>query len=228
MSFACLILGESGTGKTASLRNFNPAKTLLIQPIRKPLPFRAAGWTEIHGKNTGGNIYVSADPTKILLTMQRAPHPIIVLDDWQYVLAAMFMAKRNVKGYDKFSEIGAAGYDLALAASQLPLHKRVYILSHTETDDYGVTRIKTLGRMLSEKIVVEGMFTTVLRTEVDAGRYFFRTHNNGSDTVKSPLGMFEDDRIENDLAAVDARICEYYGITETDAAEEPNNEPKTE
>ena len=77
----------------------------------------------------------------------------------------------------------------------------------------GVTRIKTIGQMLDEKIVIEGMFTTVLRTAVDQGKYLFRTHNSGFDTVKSPLGMFEEDEIDNDLAEVDKAICEYYGIS---------------
>ncbi len=219
MSFACLILGESGTGKTCSLRNIDPSKALLIQPIRKPLPFPAAGWTETGNER---NIFVTPDPNTIVRVMEKTRKDIIIVDDFQYVLAAMFMNRRNEKGYDKFNDIGGAGYDIARTASELPPQKRVYVLSHTVTDDLGNTRIKTLGRMLDDKIVVEGMFTTVLRTQVENGRYMFSTHNSGSDTVKSPMGMFPEGLIDNDLAAVDARICEYYGIQTTPATEETN------
>lgn len=226
MSYACLILGESGTGKTASLRNFNPADVLLIQPVRKPLPFRAKGWKEIRAKDDGGNIFVCNDAQKIVRAMKAAKQKIVIVDDWQYILASQFMARRNEKSYDKFTDIGGAGYDIAQAASELAENKRVYVLAHTATDDMGNIRIKTLGRMLDEKIVVEGMFTTVLRTFVDPGTgYFLLTHNNGHDTVKSPMGMFKENQIDNDLAAVDAVICDYYGLNEN-KSEEPQEQPK--
>lgn len=215
MSYATLILGESGTGKTCSLRNLDPKKTLLIQPVRKPLPFRAADWRE--GK--GGNIFVSADASKIVKVMNAAPHDIIVIDDWQYVLSSMFMAARNVRGFDKFTDMAGAGYDIVRTASELAPHKRVYVLAHTTTDEFGNVRIKTLGKLLDDKIVVEGLFTTVLRTHVEEGRYTFQTQNSGQDTVKSPLGLFADRFIENDLAAVDAAIVNYYGIS----TNEPTN-----
>lgn len=216
MSYATLILGESGTGKTASLRNLNPKNTLLIQPVRKPLPFRSKDWHEIKAKGDGGNIFVCNDAQKIVACMKRAPQDVIVIDDWQYILSSQFMARRNEKSFDKFTDIGGAGYDIVQAASQLAENKRVYVLAHTATDEMGNVRIKTLGKLLDEKIVVEGMFTTVLRTFVDPGTgYFFLTHNNGHDTVKSPMGMFKENQIENDLAAVDSTICDYYGIDES-------------
>ena len=212
MSYATLILGESGTGKTCSLRNLDPKKTLLIQPVRKPLPFRSKDWKEIVSKGDGHNIFVCSDPAKIVKAMHSAPHEIVVIDDYQYILASMFMARRLEKGYDKFNDIGGAGFDIAKAASELGPDKRVYVLAHTTTDDLGNTRIKTLGKMLDDKIVVEGMFTTVLRTHVQDGHYTFMTQNSGHDTVKSPMGLFSDSEIENDLNSVDALICEYYGI----------------
>lgn len=221
MSYATLILGESGTGKTASLRNLNPKNTLLIQPVRKPLPFRAKNWHEIKSKGDGGNIFVCNDAQKIVACMKRAPQDVIVIDDWQYILSSQFMARRNEKSFDKFTDIGGAGYDIVQAASQLAENKRVYVLAHTATDEMGNVRIKTLGKLLDEKIVVEGMFTTVLRTFVDPGTgYFFLTHNNGHDTVKSPMGMFKENQVENDLAAIDDVICDYYGISE-ETSEKP-------
>lgn len=221
MSYACLVLGESGTGKTASLRNLDPKRTLLIQPVRKPLPFRSKDWHEIKAKGDGGNIFVCNDAQKIVACMKRAPQDVIVIDDWQYILSSQFMARRNEKSFDKFTDIGGAGYDIVQAASQLDEEKRVYVLAHTAIDDMGNVRIKTLGKLLDDKIVVEGMFTTVLRTFVDPGTgYFFLTHNNGHDTVKSPMGMFKENQIENDLAAVDSTICDYYGISE-ETSEKP-------
>lgn len=220
MSYACLILGESGTGKTCSLRNLDPKNTLLIQPVRKPLPFRSTGWKEIKAKGDGNNILVCSNPQAIINCMKASPFDVIVVDDWQYILASMYMAARNVKGFDKFTEIGGAGFDIAKAASELAENKRVYVLAHTTSDEFGNTRIKTLGKLLDDKIVVEGMFTTVLRTHVENGRYLFSTQNSGSDTVKSPMGMFSEKYIENDLAAIDQIICDYYGITTNKETEE--------
>jgi hypothetical protein len=220
MSYATLVLGESGTGKTCSLRNLDPKNTLLIQPVRKPLPFRSTGWKEIKQKGDGNNILVCSNPQAIINCMHASPFDVIVVDDWQYILASMYMAARNVKGFDKFTEIGGAGFDIAKAASELGENKRVYVLAHTTSDEFGNTRIKTLGKLLDDKIVVEGMFTTVLRTHVENGRYLFSTQNSGSDTVKSPMGMFSEQYIENDLAAIDRVICDYYGITNEKENEE--------
>lgn len=220
MSYATLVLGESGTGKTCSLRNLDPKNTLLIQPVRKSLPFRSAGWKEIKAKGDGNNILVCSNPQAIINCMHASPFDVIVVDDWQYILASMYMAARNVKGFDKFTEIGGAGFDIAKAASELGENKRVYVLAHTTSDEFGNTRIKTLGKLLDDKIVVEGMFTTVLRTHVENGRYLFSTQNSGSDTVKSPMGMFSEQYIENDLAAIDRVICDYYGITNEKENEE--------
>lgn len=220
MSYATLVLGESGTGKTCSLRNLDPKNTLLIQPVRKPLPFRSTGWKEIKQKGDGNNIFVCSNPQAIINCMHASPFDVIVVDDWQYILASMYMAARNVKGFDKFTEIGGAGFDIAKAASELGENKRVYVLAHTTSDEFGNTRIKTLGKLLDDKIVVEGMFTTVLRTHVENGRYLFSTQNSGSDTVKSPMGMFSEQYIENDLAAIDRVICDYYGITNEKENEE--------
>lgn len=220
MSYATLVLGESGTGKTCSLRNLDPKNTLLIQPVRKPLPFRSTGWKEIKQKGDGNNILVCSNPQAIINCMHASPFDVIVVDDWQYILASMYMAARNVKGFDKFTEIGGAGFDIAKAASELGENKRVYVLAHTTSDEFGNTRIKTLGKLLDDKIVVEGMFTTALRTHVENGRYLFSTQNSGSDTVKSPMGMFSEQYIENDLAAIDRVICDYYGITNEKENEE--------
>ena len=210
MSIATFILGESGTGKSTSMRNMNPAQTLLIQAIKKPLPFRSEGWRYI--TKDGGNIVVRDGAAEIIDLMHRTQRDVIVLDDYQYVLANEFMRRTDERGFDKFTDIGKHAWEIIRAAADLPEHKRVYVLSHTETTDAGRVKAKTIGRMLDEKITLEGMFSIVLRTAVINDQYVFRTRNNGSDTVKTPLGMFDTETIPNDLAAVDAAIVDYYQL----------------
>lgn len=213
MSIATMIVGESGTGKTASLRNLDPAKTLLIQSIRKPLPFRTKGWKPYNKADGSGSVLTTDSPAFIEGAMRKVTRDVVVIDDFQYVLANEYMRRSDEKGFDKFTDIGRHAWDIMRTASELAEHRRVYILAHTATDDTGRTKMKTIGKMLDEKITPEGMFTIVLRTAVRDGQYLFSTQNNGADTTKSPMGLFDQAFIENDLAAVDAAISTYYGIT---------------
>lgn len=211
MSIATLILGQSGTGKSTSLRNLNPKHVLLIQAIKKPLPFRSGEWTYRTHENRGGSIWVSDNPQKIIQAINGTNRPIIIIDDFQYVMANEFMRRSVERGFDKFTEIGRNAWDVFNGAINAHEHKRVYILSHTEETD-GRTKIKTIGKMLDEKITLEGMVTICLQTAVINEQYVFQTKNNGNSTVKSPMGLFTSEHIDNDLNAVDHAICEYYGI----------------
>lgn len=215
MSIATLILGESGTGKSTSLRHLAPANTLLIQSIHKPLPFRSAGWTILSKDNPSGNIFITDNADRICNILQKTQRDIIVIDDYQYIMANEFMRRSSEKGYDKFTDIGKNAWNIFNLATNLPPHKRVYILAHTETDPFGKTKIKTIGKMLDEKVTLEGMVTICLRTQVSDGNYYFTTQNNGSDTVKSPMGLFEQSLIDNDLKFVDDQICDYCNISTT-------------
>lgn len=216
MSIAILIIGESGTGKSTSMRNLSPTDTLLIQAVKKPLPFRSADWRPLTPE--GGNVFVTDDSARIVKAMGKTTKPIIVIDDFQYIMANEFMRRvtDNEQGnsaFAKYNEIARKAWDIFTQASALVDDKRVYILSHTSTDEAGKTKIKTIGKLLDEKIVLEGLVTIVLRTMRINDSYIFATQNSGSDTTKSPLGLFDDEHVENDLAKVDKAICDYYGIT---------------
>lgn len=199
MGIPVMILGESGTGKSASMRNLDPNTYGLVNVASKPLPFR-----------TTKKSFDSDDYAKITALIKRAQSDIIVIDDVQYLMANEFMRRAKETGYQKFTDIGLSFWNLVREVVALPPQKIVYFLGHTSMDDTGHTHFKTIGRMLDEKITVEGMFTIVLRTFVQDEKFYFSTMNDGQDTVKSPIGMFTDRYIENDLAAVDVAIRNYY------------------
>jgi len=165
-----------------------------------------------------GNVIQTDDAALIEKLVRSSPHEVVVIDDFQYVMANEYMRRTDEKGYDKFVDIGKNAWNVLRAAADVAPHRRVYILAHTETDTFGRTKIKTIGKMLDEKITLEGMVTIVLRTQVRDGHYTFATQNNGSDTTKSPMGMFSEQFIENDLAAVDAAIFDYYDLQQPKAA----------
>lgn len=221
MSIACMILGQSGTGKTASLRNLDPEHTLLIQAVKKPLPFRSSGWAYFDkDKTLTGNVFVTDQAQTIIKLMKGTKRSVIVLDDFQYILANEFMRRvldkeQGNAAFAKYNEIAHNAWSILMAASQLSDDKRVYILGHTREDDSGRIKAKTIGKLLDEKITIEGLLTIVLRTAVINGQYLFSTKNNGADTVKAPMGLFEDEHIDNDLAAVDAAIFGYYQLQPT-------------
>lgn len=212
MSIATMILGQSGTGKTTSLRNLNPADVLLIQCIKKPLPFRATGWKTRLTLKSEGNVIQTSDPVVIEKCLRQSRAEIVVIDDYQSVMVNQLMDRSSEKGYDKFTDIAKGAWNVFNAAGDLAEHRRVYILAHTQTDDFGQTRMKTVGKMVDQTLVPEGYFTIVLRTEVINGNYKFATQTSGQDCCKSPMGMFPDMHIDNDLAMVDKEISSFYGV----------------
>ena len=204
MAIVTFILGHSGSGKSYAMRNLDAKKTALYNVIGKPLPFR--------GKFPG----LSTDNAmEIIRTLPSSKSPIVVIDDFQYIMANEFMRRSHEKGFDKFTDIGRNAWEILNTAANLAPDRRVYILSHTQEDETGRTKIKTIGKLLDEKITPEGMVTIVLKAIVQDGKHYFTTQNSGMDTVKSPEGMFEQTLIDNDLAAVDKSICDYYGIQDT-------------
>lgn len=220
MSIASMVLGQSGTGKTTSLRNFNPKDVLLIQAVKKPLPFKSRDWRACTKADPEGSVLVTDSAPVIVGAMQRTKKPIVVVDDFQYVLANEFMRRildqeTGNAAFAKYNEIARHAWDILMAAGRLPDASRVYILAHTQQDDAGNVKVKTIGKLLDEKITMEGLLTIVLRAQRINSEFVFSTQNSGMDTVKSPMGMFESEHIPNDLAAVDSAICEYYGLSAT-------------
>lgn len=198
-----LILGESGTGKSTSMRNLDPKTTAIIQVVKKALPFKSKEFKAIASDDydTIKRALKKIESNKEITT--------IVVDDSQYLMANQFMRRCKDKGFDKFSEIGNAFWDLLNFITDLRDDLNVYVMHHTEESDNKI-KAKTIGKMLDNVITLEGLFTIVLRTSVEDGKYFFSTQNNGYDTVKSPMGMFESSMIENDLKMVNDKIKEFY------------------
>lgn len=199
-----LVLGDSGTGKSASLRNFKPEEVLVINAAGKPLPFK--------------NHFECITPSynrltdDVLQAMRNTKKKVIIIDDAQYIMSFQYMRRIKENGWDKWNDIQGDFFNIIKACDDLPADVVVYFLSHIQRDDEGREKIKTMGKMLDEKITIEGLFTTVLKTSVADGTYCFLTQNSGKDTVKSPIGMFDSYAIDNDLKYVDTKIRNYYEI----------------
>lgn len=203
MGLPVLILGESGSGKSTSLRNFQKDELVIYNVAGKPLPFR--GGTQL---NRADNVSYNT----IMQNMSKKKFRCYVIDDSQYLLAFELFGRVSEKTYDKFTEMAVHFYDLIqFVIRQMPPDCIVYFLHHTDDID-GKVKAKTVGKMLNEKLTVEGLFSIVLMAKNLDGRYIFRTHSDGRDTVKTPIGMFEQDEIDNDLKVVDAAIREYYSM----------------
>lgn len=202
MGVPVAILGYSGSGKSASMRNFKKGELGIINVASKPLPFKS----EIKPFNSDNYMLIED-------VIKKATAKSIAIDDCQYLMANEFMRNAKVQGFQKFTDIALNFWSLAqMVVQELPADVIVYFMSHTEIDANGNVKMKTIGKMLDEKITMEGLFTIVLRTQVADGKYTFRTQTDGSDPVKSPIGMFSDLEIDNDLKMVDTIIREYYGL----------------
>lgn len=196
-----MLYGQSGTGKSTSLRNFSGDEVAVINVSGKPLPFRGGL------KTAATNNY-----QLIMNNLTKITQPSIVIDDATYLMVDEFMANAKLTGYQKYTDMAKNFNDLIEAARRLPDDKIVYFIGHSEQMDDGREHFKTIGKMLDNYVTLEGKFTIVLKTVVKDREYFFSTHNSGMDTVKSPLGLWEEDYIPNDLKAVDDAIRDYWEI----------------
>lgn len=205
MAQMVLIMGESGTGKSTSMRNCSADTIAVVNPVGKPLPF----------KNRFVTLDNETDARKICKWMKEqaaAGKKLIVVDDFQYILAVPYMNRIKETGWDKYNDFGANYFEIINVCKDLPDDVVVAYMTHLETLENGLTTVKLIGKLLREKITIEGLFTVVLRTGVNEGKYYFYTQNSGKDTVKSPLGMFPAYAIDNDLNYVADKIRNYYEI----------------
>lgn len=207
MGRSVLIYGKSGSGKSRSLKNFAEDEILLINVIGKDMPFKKKFKYE----------YRTDDYTKIKNALSKMPTNIAVIDDAGYLQTNMFMRghsapKKGASSFDLFNDIADGFWSLLrFISSELPDDVLVYIMMHEQTSDYGETKLRTIGKLLDEKVCIEGQVTISLRCLTDGTRHFFRTQSDGTDISKSPEELF-DLEIDNDLKFVDTQIREYYNI----------------
>lgn len=235
MAKVALILGESGGGKTASARTLPPKYTAIIQPEPKELPWEGseAQYKRFSRKTGKGNWFITDKTSGIAknlqyISEQRPEIKFIVIDDNQYVSLFTFINRISEKSFDKFNDIAVNMVELVRFCKTLRNDLQIFILQHVEAGETvegeKVIQAKTMGKFVKEKVTYEGLFTTVLladKEEDEHGEleYFFWTRK-GNSTVKTPMGMFPDKKIPNDLLAVGRRIHEYYTGKKSAQAEE--------
>ena len=207
-SVPVLLIGKSGSGKSASLRNFKKDEIAIANVLGKPLPFKS----DLDAPKVD-------DYNIILKAIQNTDKKVIVIDDANYLITNEFMNKSSVKGFDKYNEMGNNFFNLINGIKNVEGGKTVYLIMHEDTDDEGNVKPKTIGKLLDDKVNIQGMFTICLRSMFDNGNYIFRLKTNGQDCVKTPIGLFDEEQMENDLKLVDEKIREYY---ELDKKEEEN------
>ena len=207
MGECVFVYGKSGSGKSRSLINFGEDEIFLVNTIGKRLPFRSKFKYEIKTDDFG----------KIANGLRKMPTKTAVIDDSGYLMTNAFMRghsapKSGSSTFDLYNDIADSFWSLiTVIKNELPDDVIVYMIMHEDTTDYGETKLRTIGKLLSEKVCIEGMSTVVLRCVVRDGKHLFLTQSDGSDISKSPEGMF-DREIENDLKAVDTVIREYWGL----------------
>lgn len=207
------IMGESGSGKTTSMRNLDPASTFYFDCDKKGLSWK--GWKTQYNAEKKNYIRTSDADTVMrymLNISEKAPHiKTVIVDTINGIMIDDEFARMKEKGYDKWQDLAGAVWELVATANGLRDDLTVIFIAHSQTDwdDNGFcfTRLKTSGRKL-DKICLESKFTTVLLAKVINGRYVFETKANNS-TAKAPMGAFEDDIIDNDIAAVLAALEDF-------------------
>lgn len=204
MGIAVLILGESGSGKSASMRNFKQSDVSVLNVASKPFPFKNVNGIKKADKATYGMIKGAVASGRTLS---------YVIDDAQYLMASESFEKANETGFGKFTNM-AKNYQEMLRYIQEDTSPDtiVYVLQHIDTNENGKIKAKTLGKMLDQQLTVEGLFTIVLLCEADEKGHYFITQSDGTNPCKSPMGMFDEIKIDNDLKRVDDAIREYYGL----------------
>lgn len=203
MGVPVLIMGESGSGKTFSLRNFNPDEVGIFSVEKGRLPFK--GDFKVKKRATYKDIAGIFKEPKLKR---------YVIDDAQYLMVNELFDRAKEVGYQKYTDLAISFRNLIHGINySLPDDVIVYILHHTETDsNTGKVKAKTVGKMIDQYLTLEGCFDIVLLAETDGKEHYFITQSDGNTTAKSPFGLFNDIKIPNDLAAVDKAIRDFWGL----------------
>ncbi len=216
MSLSILILGESGTGKSTSVRTLPYEETLIINVIGKPLPFRGSSkkYVKLSPDGAEGNYYASDDPNSIakvirLVNEKRPDIKYLVIDDFGYTITNSFMRKASQRGYDKFVDIGSDTFNILDRVTNLRDDLFCFVMMHTEIDANGKSKPRTIGKMIDQYVNIEGKFSYVFHALVSDGKYQFLTNFDGQHIAKSSLGAFDDLLIDNDLHMIATKITQY-------------------
>lgn len=203
MGVPVLVLGASGSGKSTSMRNLSPEEVTVFNVASKPLPFRKKL-----------PVYNCSDYNKIMQAMSQSKKKVLVIDDSQFLSVFANFARSKEVGYTKFTEMAVNEYNLIQYVIQkLPADVIVYFMRHIDVDDTGHIKPKTIGKMLDNNLGgLESMFSIVLLAGTDGTEHWFETQSDGYSPAKTPLEMFKDKRIDNDLKEVDRTIREYYEV----------------
>ena len=220
MSKEVLILGASGTGKSSSLRNLDPSKTAIINVTGKYLPIKGykSLYTECTKDNPNGNVYNVHTSDKVLSSLLhingRPEIKYVILDDAGYIMSFEYIKRAKESGFAKFTDIGTGFSNIITEGKKLRDDLFFVVMMHpsTEVDATGnkTTKAKSVGSLVDNYLNIEGLFTIVLYTKLIKGNYMFITQNDGSNTGKSPMGMFDTLEIPNDLNDVFIAIDKYY------------------
>ena len=215
MSHTVLILGESGTGKSSSIRTLPATETFIININDKRLPFRYNKDEYKEGENGTGNIVCTDEANQIIKILHFIDHKRldiknIIIDDFGYTFINSFMRRAKEVGFGKFSDIGSDAWHVLNKIKKLRDDLFVVVTMHTEIDHHGRYKPKTIGKMTDSNNVIEGSFDSVLHALIIDGEYVFLTNNDGMHKAHTAMGMFEDKYVPNDMFHVKHAIEEYY------------------
>jgi hypothetical protein len=207
MGIPVLIIGKSGSGKSTSLRNFDEKEIGLINVSKKPLPFKKKFESTVNTDNY----------ETIIKAIDKTAKNSVVIDDAGYLIVNMFMKGHSTAGtgnaiFGFYNKVGDSFWNLIEFVKTLPEKKIVYFIMHEDKNDFGDIKPKTIGKILDEKVCLEGLFTIVLRCVVEDKKHLFKTQSDGFDVAKSPIDMFESLEIDNDLKIVDETIRKYWEL----------------